>query len=830
MPTPVSDSTGPSRRALLAAGAAAAVVSSAAAVTTVTATGTAWAARREDAADDAYGTLLARAADQLTGGAFDATDPDFATALKTLDTQASAWWRQLDRSAGRAALWSDLSPAADPGNFGQSYTRLRTLATAWATPGTSLSDSTETADALLDALRFLHSAAYHPGRPESGNWWFWEIGAPRALMDTCLLLRARMPADDLAAYTATAAKFCPDPDRRTNAPSLSETGANRADKAVVVALRGLLARDAATVSLARDGLSDVRDGGRNSLFQYVTSGDGFYEDGSFVQHGSVAYTGTYGSVLLGSVGQLIALLAGSEWAVEDPKTSVLYEAVDRTFAPVLFDGLMMDAVRGRAISRERARDHNDGAVTISHILQLASGAPAAYARRWRALAKGWIHRNGNTPYLGLVGIPAVARAKAVLDDASVPATARLTGHFVFADMDRVVHRRPGWALALSLSSQRIAAYEAGNGENLHGWYTGDGMAHLYDGDDLGQFGDGFWATVDPYRLPGTTVDTRARADIGSGGGTGTYRPKNAVAGGAVLEGRYGAAAMELIADGSTLRARKAWFCLDNAVVALGAGIDASDGRTVETVVENRNLYAAGRVRRLTVDGRPQPDRQGWSARFDRARWAHLEGTGGYVFPDHPGRPGHSDRPDRAVDLGLRALREERVGAWRDINTGADTGGSATPVARRYLTLWLDHGVSPAGASYAYVLLPGASAVATAVWAAGRPVRVVANDATVQAVEARREGVFAAHFWAPGTAEGLSSSGPGTILLRRGHQGLSVAVADPGRTERTLTVELPFPVRKVVRADDTVTVTPGRRPVVTARVGGSRGRTHSAEFV
>ncbi|MFE6157574.1 polysaccharide lyase 8 family protein [Streptomyces sp. NPDC056486] len=813
MRTPHSGSApGPRRRTILAASAASAFVPLAAG-------GTAWSASDVDA--DPYDTLLAHAAAQLTGGAFDATDPDFAAALKVLDTQASGWWRDLDRSAGRSALWADLSPVKDPGNFGQSYTRLRTIATAWATPGTSLSESAEAADALLDALRFLHAGAYNTGLPESGNWWFWEIGAPRALMDTCVLLREKIPAADLTKYVSTVAKFCPDPDRRTNAPTLAETGANRADKAVIVALRGLVAKDAATLALARDGLSDVRDKGRNSLFTYVTSGDGFYEDGSFVQHGSVAYTGTYGSVLLGSAGQLIALLADSEWAVTDPKTSVLYEAVDRTFSPVVFDGLMMDALRGRATSREKAPDHKDGAAALTNILQLADGAPAAYAERWRALAKGWIRRNKTHPYLSLVGVPALARAKTVLDDSAVPVTDRLTGHFAFADMDRVVHRRPGWALTLSLSSKRIAAYEAGNGENLHGWYTGDGMAYLYDGDDLGQFGDGFWATVDPYRLPGTTVDTRTRADIGSGGGTGTYLPKNAVAGGAVLDGTYGAAAMELMADGSTLRARKAWFFLDNAVVALGADITASDGRTVETVVENRNLYEDG-APRLTVDARRQPSRTGWSASLPGARWAHLDGTGGYVFPAGP--DDRSERPAR-----LHALREERTGTWREINTGADTGGSTNPVTRRYLTLWLDHGVSPAASSYAYVLLPGASATATAAWSLSRPVRVVANNATAQAVEARRHGLVAAHFWQPGSAAGMTASGPCTVLARRGGDGISLAVADPGRTGTTVTLELPFPVRKVVRADDTVTVTPGRRALVTVRVAGSRGHTHTAHL-
>ncbi|WP_328321121.1 polysaccharide lyase 8 family protein [Streptomyces sp. NBC_00388] len=808
-----------SRRTLLAAGAASVVVP---AVTGAAGAGTAGAAAPASApapmdgapAADAYESALARAEQLLTGGGFDASDPDFAAALATLNASASDIWDRLDRSAGRTTLWPDYVPVTDPGMFSQSYTRLRTLATAWATSGAALNGSDEVADALVSGLRFLHDTAYNKDRRESGNWWFWEIGAPRALLDCCVLLRARIPADDLAAHLASAGKFAPDPDRRTNSPALAETGANRADKSVIVALQGLLARDTAKVALARDGLSDVRDEGRNSLFQYVTSGDGFYADGSFVQHDTVAYTGSYGGVLLGGTAYLSALLAGSPWAVTDPQISVMYEAVTRTFSPVIFDGLMMDAVRGRAVSRERTADHTDGAAAVSAILLLAGSAPDSVADGWRAMVKGWIERNRTDPYLGLVGIPQVALAKELLGDRGVVAADRVSGHHVFADMDRVVHRRPGWSLALSLSSKRIAAYEAGNGENLHGWYTGDGMTYLYTGDDLGQFGDGFWPTVDPYRLPGTTVDTRPRADLTTGSGTGTYLPGNAVAGGAVLDGRYGAAAMELAAQGSTLRARKSWFFLDNAVIALGAGITASDGRTIETIVENRSLHASD-DRRLTVDGERQPSRQGWNRTFRGARWAHLDGVGGYVFP--------------SGGASLHALRAERTGRWSDLDTGADTAGSTTPVTRRYATLWLDHGVSPADASYAYILLPGATAAATAVQAHSRPVRVVANTTTAQLAEVARTGLTAATFWEAGTAAGLTSSGPASVLLRRHGSGISVAVADPGHEQRTLTLELPFRVREVVRADDTVTVTTGRRPALTIAVAGSRGHTHTAEL-
>ncbi|MFF1920800.1 polysaccharide lyase 8 family protein [Streptomyces sp. NPDC058221] len=797
------------RRTLLAASGATAVGAA------LVPAGPAQAAGAERAAGQDFDALLLRAESLTTGGGFDTADPDFAAALATLDSEAEELWDTLDRSAGRTALWADLSPVTDPGNFGQSYTRLRTLATAWATPGAALAGDAAIADALLGALRFAYDAAYHPEAKESGNWWFWEIGAPRALMDCCVLLRGTLSTADLTDYLGVVDRFCPDADRRTNSPTLSETGANRTDKAVIVALRGLLGKDAAKVASARDALFDVRDSGRNSLFQYTSSGDGFYEDGSFVQHDVVAYTGSYGTVLLGGAAWLLALLAGSPWAVDDPLVSVMYEAVERSFAPVVFDGLIMDAVRGRAVSRERAGDHRDGAAAVAAILLLASGAPASYADRWRALAKGWLTRNRTTPFAALATLPQLALAKGVLNDRTVHAGARTTGSFVLAGMDRVVHRRPGWALALSLSSKRISAYEAGNGENLHGWYTGDGMTYLYSGDDLGQFNDGFWPTVDPYRLPGTTVDTRRRDDLGSDAGTSTYRPANTVAGGAVLDDRFAVAAMEVTgAPGSTLRTRKAWFLLNNAVVALGAGITATDGRPVETIVENRNLGARGQGR-LLVDGIPQPVDQGRAGAFGRARWAHLDGVGGYVFPE---------------GAALHALREERTGTWRAIDTGADTAGSTDPVTRRYLTLWVDHGISPTDGGYAYVLLPGASAAATSVWSHSRPVRIIANDSTAQAVEDRRTGLTAVHFWGAGSAAGITSSGPASVLVTRRGPHVGVAVADPGRTQTSLTVELPFRVRSVAEADDTVTVVPGSRTVLTVEVGGSRGHTHHAELV
>jgi hypothetical protein len=158
------------------------------------------------------------------------------------------------------------------------------------------------------------------------------------------------------------------------------------------------------------------------------------------------------------------------------------------------------------------------------------------------------------------------------------------GNFVFASMDRVVHLGAGFGLGLSMSSTRIYTYESINSENLHGWYTGDGMMYLYNAD-LTQFSDSFWPTVNPRRLPGTTVDAaQARANA-SGQST---APNYNWVGGATL-GRWGVAGMQLKGWSNTLTAKKSWFMFDDEIVCLGAGITSTDNRTIETTIEHRLL-------------------------------------------------------------------------------------------------------------------------------------------------------------------------------------------------------------------------------------------------
>ncbi|THA56674.1 polysaccharide lyase 8 family protein [Streptomyces sp. A1136] len=734
-----------------------------------------------DTDTDTYETMRSVWRGLSLGGGFPVTSEPFRSRLTELGDQAEGW--RATMAPAPRALWPDLGFATDPEKMMLSYFRLRTMAEALVRPGTGHTGEAALRTALLTGFDHLRTEAYHAGQVSYGNWYCWQIGAPQALLDLCVLLQADLSPAQLADSCAAVDHFVP--DSAVASYSGTSTGANRVDLCRVLALRGVVGAEPAKIALARDALAPV--------FPYVSSGDGLYRDGSFVQHTWVPYTGTYGAVLLGGLGMLFALLRQTPWEVTDPGTRIVFDAVERAWAPFLFNGLIMDAVSGRAISRGvsaldarhvQQDDHGRGHAVLAAILLLAEGAGSAERARWRGLVKGWMSRAYYSPPMADrgMGLSALARLAEVEADTTVAALPEPVGHRLFASMDRATHRRPGWAASLSMASQRIAHYETGNGENLRGWHTGSGMLAWWGSTyGNGQYSDAFWPTVDPYRLPGITVSRRALAD-GAGGDWGASRPDAVWVGGST-DGEFASIGQHLRGLGSTLTARKSWFFLADTVVCLGAGITSTDGVPVESVIDNRNLGAAG-THALTVGGAVQPAALGWSASFPSPGWAHLAGFGGYVMSGSGSGSGS-----------FKALREARTGRWSDINRGS----VSTALTRRYLTLWYDHGTNPVAAGYAYQLLPGATAAQTAARAASTDwLRVLANSEAAQGVGVGALGFTGVNFWQTGRVGALEASGACSVTVRERSDGTAVlSVADPARALTALTVAWDRPVSSVL---------------------------------
>ncbi|MEU2752297.1 polysaccharide lyase 8 family protein [Streptomyces collinus] len=749
----------PGRRALLLAAAALAATGSAAP-----------GGRGADVPDDPYDTLRRRWLGIALGTGYDPTAEPYAARLA--ETGALARNLRTSMAPEAESLWPG-HPFDPPAGITHSYGRLWTMTRAYVQQGTGSTADPALLDGILRGLDHLSATVYNPSTTRYGNWWEWQIGSPRLLTDITAALYEELGEARVRAACAAVDHFVPDSALADY--SGTSTGANRVDLCRSVALRGILGRDPAKIALARDALSPV--------FPYVTRGDGLYADGSFVQHTWVAYSGTYGQVMLDGLGRLFALLAGSDWEVTDPDRQIVLDSVERAYAPLIHDGLVMDSVNGRAISRGYLStddrkilrsDHYHGGQLIAAIALLAAGASPAERERWHARVKGWIERDTVVPILTApqFGVADLARLHAIAASPA-PAAPEAPGHHLFAAMDRAVHRGPGFTVNIAMASDRIAHYECGNGENPRGWHTGAGMVSWWAEGTGDQYTDWFWPTVDWYRLPGTTVSTKRLADR-EGGEWGTARPDARWVGG-TTDGTCAALGQHLKGLGSTLEARKSWFCVEDAVICLGAGITCSDGVPVETIVDNRNLGASG------------------TQRFVKGpNWAHLEDHGGWIL----------------LGREPKALREDRTGAWSDINTGS------TPErrTRRWQTLWLDHGTDPEDATYAYVLMPGASRRAVARRATDRHwLSVLANDAGRQAVSVPSLGCTAATFWRAGTAGPLSvSDGASVLVVRRGRTA-TLCVSEPPRTGEPLEVVWDHPVRRVDRADETVEVlSTGRR--------------------
>lgn len=689
------------------------------------------------AEDDPFALLRRRWRDVTAGSGFDAAAEPYRTRLAELGT-AAAGYRDTMAPAG-ASLWPDL---AFP-SFTATPARLRTMARAYALPGTGLTGDADLAAAVAAGVDHYRRRVYAAGADPAGNWWNWQIGAPRRLLDAAVLIGPHLADRQSRALGEAVDHFLP--ECRLNDYSGTSTGANRVDLCTVTLLRAILGSDPAKAALAASALSPV--------FPYVSEGDGIYRDGSFVQHTSVPYQGGYGAVMLSGLATLLSVLRGSRWEVTDPDRQIVFDTVERSFAPFVHDGFCMDLVSGRGIGREPYGDHRRGRGIASSILLLGDAASAAERARWQGMVKGWALRDTCRPMLGAAersDLGFHARLAAVLDDDAIPAADEPAGHRLLAMSARAVHRRPGWCAGLSMASHRIGHYEHGNGENLRGWHTGSGMLYWWGEGHGDQYSDSFWATVDPYRLPGTTVSTRRLAD-GAGEEWGDTCPPGRWVGGAT-DGTYATVGQHLNGFESTMEAFKSWFFLDDAVVCLGAAITSEDGVPVETVVDNRRTDAF-----LTVD--------------DRAGWAHLEGHGGYVVPC----------------ARLHTLREERT-------------GGPEPVTRSYVTLWLDHGVDPGSAGYVYLLLPGASLARTQARAADPGwARVLANTARQQGVRVPSLGITAVNFWNDGAAGGLAASAPCAVLVReRGDGTATLTVSDPRRDLSGLTVTWDRPVTEVLR--------------------------------
>ena len=744
----------------------------------------------------------------------------------------------------------------DAVEFRVSFKKVLSMCKAYAAEGGALYQNQDMLKDITNILDFLCGSCY-TAKSQTDNWWTWEIGIPKDLIPALILIYDGLTEEQVMAYTETLYFFQPDPFHEgvintasTHGQGYREAqGANIIDCSTTAVGLGALREDNELVYLGMLASSqtfviqNVEDSAQIAANGYNS---GFYPDGSYLDHIKVPYLGAYGIEFMKGGAKIPSLLAGTPWKYPEQVQDNLESYIVEGFGNGMYKGMMLDCLKGRSVSRPASSNQAAGREAMMIILQIVDSFSQEAKETTLSALKAWLEEDEGfiDSLVGAENMAIKKKAKEILEDTSIQSNVAPI-HKSYPLMDRAVHRTEDYLFALSMYSERIQNTEIMNDENRFGWHQNNGMTYIYDEDK--QYTENYWNTVNPLRLPGTTV---VPVNIGTGKPDGSgfaqggdFCSKESWVGGTSI-GNYGVSGMSFsgetqgiagdapVSYAPDLKGKKSWFMFDDEIVCLGAGITNKNMELpVETTIENKKLRKDG-SNQLLVNGEKTEipvkeanvkelvertaDVSGTS--FEQVNWAHLEGNQsvgtGYYFPEE--------------NTEIQVRRGQTTGSWKDVGTFE---GEST---ENYLEMWVDHGQNPENASYSYVLLPETSAEETENYAQAPKVTILENSSEVQAVRHETLKITGINFWQEqgGSIDGITSDKAASVMLQETEQGtVKVSVSDPTmKNKGNIQLTLEEEIADCVQLDENVTCEKTENgAVLTFAMAGTNGAASMAEL-
>lgn len=532
---------------------------------------------------------------------YDESNPDMKKKFEATENEAKKLLSEMKTESGRTYLWeSSKDIDTKSADMTRTYRNIEKIAEAMNHPKTTLKND-ENKKKLKDALEWLHKNAYGkdpdkkvadlktnfsksaPQKNTNLNWWDYEIGTPKSLTNTLILLNGDISSDEKKKYTAPIKTFAPKSDEILSSVGKAEPakGGNLVDIAKVKLLESIIEEDKDMTKNSIDSF--------NKVFTYVQSNstgkerNGFYKDGSYIDHQDVPYTGAYGVVLLEGISQMMPMIKETPFKETSQNDTILKSWIDDGFMPLIYKGEMMDLSRGRAISRENETSHSASVTVMKSLLRLSDAMDESTKAKYKKIVKTSVKSDSSykqNDYLS--SYSDISKMKALMEDSTL-STNDLTQQLkIYNDMDRVTYHNKDldFAFGLSMTSKNVARYESINNENLKGWHTGAGMSYLYN-SDVKYYRDNFWATADMKRLAGTTtLDNEEPKE--------NKNSDKTFVGGTKFDDQHASIGMEFENQDKTLTAKKSYFILNDKIVFLGTGIKNTDSSmNPVTTIENR---------------------------------------------------------------------------------------------------------------------------------------------------------------------------------------------------------------------------------------------------
>lgn len=523
--------------------------------------------------------------------------------FEATENEAKKLLSEMKTESDRKYLWENSKDLdTKSADMTRTYRNIEKIAEAMRHKDTKLKTD-ENKKKVKDALEWLHKNAYGkepdkkvadlktnfsksaPQKNTNLNWWDYEIGTPKSLTNTLILLNDQFSNEEKKKFTAPIKTFAPDSDKILSSVGKAEPakGGNLVDISKVKLLESIIEEDKDMTKNSIDSF--------NKVFTYVQSNatgkerNGFYKDGSYIDHQDVPYTGAYGVVLLEGISQMMPMIKETPFKDSNQNDTTLKSWIDEGFMPLIYKGEMMDLSRGRAISRENETSHSASATVMKSLLRLSDAMDESTKAKYKKIVKSSVESDSSykqNDYLN--SYSDIDKMKSLMDDSTISTNGLTQQLKIYNDMDRVTYHNKDldFAFGLSMTSKNVARYESINNENLKGWHTGAGMSYLYN-SDVKHYRDNFWTTADMKRLAGTTtLENEVLKD------TDDKKSSKTFVGGTKFDDQHASIGMDFENQDKTLTAKKSYFILNDKIVFLGTGIKSTDSsKNPVTTIENR---------------------------------------------------------------------------------------------------------------------------------------------------------------------------------------------------------------------------------------------------
>jgi chondroitin AC lyase len=429
--------------------------------------------------------------------------------------------------------------------------QMYTIARAYHTQGESFK-SDELYNAYLSAWRWWFTFD-----PADKNWWFREIGWPKSLYPSFVLMaremKTRSPQDYTNLYNYLMKYWT---STRINTYLTNPDGANTSDILLYVFPTVIADGNQTRIKEAANVYA--------SLFSIVrgAKSNGVHADYSFSQHtasGRQVYLGNYGKEFIGGLIEFVKLSHGTYFQLSPQRISF--------FEQLFLEGVSWVAYRNMFDMNQLGR----------------TNSMSGYSKSTSAL---YSLIQLNTPRKNeLQSLYSWMIRSSAVNGINVQ-----RGNKMFWRHDYMVHKGPNYFTTTKMTSTRVTSAESGNGTGLNNFYTGGGVNYIYvTGAEYTEMYD----YMNWRRLPGVTNPQKATTvalplvNMGANGAN-----QDAFAGG-VSDGQTGAAGFIYSRNITeiNLKAYKSWFYFDNYHVALGTDITAGADYGVQfTTTMNQNKF------------------------------------------------------------------------------------------------------------------------------------------------------------------------------------------------------------------------------------------------